>query len=515
MSIYLPFPQEIDYNYRLTPQQIAKADIALVTVWKPFVATIQHAPGFIENWDLSATMVGGLYAIDVVAGELYEFSSKAYWAPSITVYDAAGFELSVSNGSNRYSLNSITTGFVAAETGRIYVQAYAQHSPVFANADLSIRRDVDNSKGTAGNDHFVRDAFQGVHTGFWGGAGNDLIESSVPYQTNYLYGGDGWDVIKTAYGSGSLARVDGGTGIDTLWLPSVSSASASLTAKGSGPFAFTAPTKEWLVVGSDTHFKGIEFVRFSDRTVSVADLRGYVAFTVDSDAGDYLRGDNLDNKIDADLGADELSGFGGNDTLSSGRGDDFLFGGAGNDHLTGGVGIDTALFAGSRANFTFELVDGALRARDRTGGEGVDTLVGIERAMFNDATISFETTGTAAQAFRLYKAVFDRAPDPAGLAFWKHQLASGLGVQQMAAELAKSQEFKTKFGDSPANADLLKAVYQNVLHRAADAAGYTFWLDALDKRVVSIPELIAAFSDSTENVAQVVGLMQLGYEVLG
>jgi hypothetical protein len=53
-------------------------------------------------------------------------------------------------------------------------------------------------------------------------------------------------------------------------------------------------------------------------------------------------------------------------------------------------------------------------------------------------------------------------------------------------------------------------LYKNILHREPDAGGYQFWLDALDHNKASLPELLASFSESGENVDGVAALIANG-----
>jgi hypothetical protein len=52
-------------------------------------------------------------------------------------------------------------------------------------------------------------------------------------------------------------------------------------------------------------------------------------------------------------------------------------------------------------------------------------------------------------------------------------------------------------------------VYQHILHRAPDAAGYAFWLDALHHGL-SEGRLLAEFGESPENQTQVIAQIQNG-----
>lgn len=90
--------------------------------------------------------------------------------------------------------------------------------------------------------------------------------------------------------------------------------------------------------------------------------------------GDRICGGNGSDKLIGGDRSDALVGEAGNDTLSGGGGSDGFFGGAGNDSFNGGTGIDdlaSYFFAPSG-------VQADLAAGTATGGEGTDTLTGIE-----------------------------------------------------------------------------------------------------------------------------------------
>jgi len=82
---------------------------------------------------------------------------------------------------------------------------------------------------------------------------------------------------------------------------------------------------------------------------------------------------------------DTLVGGAGSDTLIGGTGNDTLSGGSGNDSLNGYAGIDTATFSGSRSIYT---IARSGQTTTISGPDGVDTLTLIERAQFDDGTIS-------------------------------------------------------------------------------------------------------------------------------
>ncbi len=83
-----------------------------------------------------------------------------------------------------------------------------------------------------------------------------------------------------------------------------------------------------------------------------------------------------------------LRGGAGDDSLTGGPGNDILNGGLGADHLDGGPGVDTASFFGAPAG-----VSVSLDAGTTSGGDGADTLVGLENvtgSAFADTLIGDE-----------------------------------------------------------------------------------------------------------------------------
>ena len=84
-----------------------------------------------------------------------------------------------------------------------------------------------------------------------------------------------------------------------------------------------------------------------------------------------------------------LVGGGGNDTLTGSLLEDELTGGSGNDFLDGGSGRDVAIYAGNVSDYEFSISDDGSTVtiedtRSIENNEGVDTLINVEFAQFND-----------------------------------------------------------------------------------------------------------------------------------
>ncbi len=198
-------------------------------------------------------------------------------------------------------------------------------------------------------------------------------------------------------------------------------------------------------------------------------------------------------------------------TYTGGDGNDVLHGGAGNDILVGGTGRDSASYDGKSTDYKVTHdASGWHVADQRSGGtDGTDTLQGVERVAFAEATVALDTDGAAGQAYRFYRAAFDRTPDLPGLGFWIGAMDKGSSVQDLAAGFSTSQEFTTMYGGA-SNADIVGRLYHNVLHRTPEQAGYDYWLHVLDNKQASLSDVLAAFSESAENKDAVADLIANG-----
>ena len=210
--------------------------------------------------------------------------------------------------------------------------------------------------------------------------------------------------------------------------------------------------------------------------------------------------------IDLDL----PSIFAGADILNGTPGDDFLRGYAGNDTLGGGSGLDTAVFSGVRSQYTISKVDSSTSLVSALGtSEGSDTLQSIERLMFADKSVARDTAGVAGMGYRLYKAAFDRTPDLPGLGFWIKNMDVGNSLVFVANEFIKSAEFKLLYGENVSDARFVELLYQNVLDRSPDPAGWTGWQNLLAGGK-SRADVLIGFSESPENQSNVIGLIGNG-----
>ncbi|MES2898469.1 MAG: DUF4214 domain-containing protein [Pseudomonadota bacterium] len=192
-------------------------------------------------------------------------------------------------------------------------------------------------------------------------------------------------------------------------------------------------------------------------------------------------------------------------------GNDLLIGTAGNNAISGGAGIDTVAYGGARANFTVQRSTNGFTAS--SAAEGLDSLLGVERIKFADKFVAIDLDGNGGTAYRLYRAAFDRTPDQEGVGFWMTQMDRGVSVEAVADGFIKSAEFVAMYGANSSNVQFVTKLYEHVLHRSADGAGFDFWVNALGTGVSRV-DVLNDFSESAENVAQVIGSIQNGFEYI-
>lgn len=147
--------------------------------------------------------------------------------------------------------------------------------------------------------------------------------------------------------------------------------------------------------------------------------------------------------------------------------------------------------------------------------EGVDYWlrrreVGLSRPdlliLFSDSPENILRTGTRepldskqSQILRIYQAVFGRLPDADGMEFWTTEYRNGRTYENIASFFAISPEFRTAFGESPTDEEIVEALYRNVLRREGETEGVQYWLTRR-RDGLSIVELLTLFANSPENL---------------
>jgi hypothetical protein len=235
-------------------------------------------------------------------------------------------------------------------------------------------------------------------------------------------------------------------------------------------------------------------------------------FTFDANlAASYIVTENAQLLIASVMeGSDQVIGSSSGDILLGFEGNDQITGGLGNDVIAGGTGTDLAVFNRQHAEVNIVRTNDGMTVGLKSSNGDTDALFEVERLRFTDKDIAFD--GTAAAAYRLYQAAFDRKPDTVGLGYWIAQCDKGLSLYDAAWNFINSAEFARLYGTNISNGAFITALYDNVLHRAPDQSGFNYWNEMLSTGKVSRHAMLAEFSESPENQAQVIGSIQSGVE---
>jgi hypothetical protein len=203
---------------------------------------------------------------------------------------------------------------------------------------------------------------------------------------------------------------------------------------------------------------------------------------------------------------DIIYGLGGADVVVADSGNDRIIVGGQKWAVAGGTGFDVLDLDFGRGAIRSVMGGGDNRYLLGASNNPNDMhMTEIERVEFTDWTLAFDIDGFAGEAYRLYQAAFDRAPDAEGLGYWIRELDAGLGdLAWVANNFIISNEFRDTYG-SPAtvsNQAFLQLLYANVLDRSPDAQGYSYWMAELE-RGFSRERVLASFSESIENQGNV------------
>ncbi|CAN5374352.1 hypothetical protein BH10PSE1_BH10PSE1_10970 [soil metagenome] len=242
------------------------------------------------------------------------------------------------------------SGYSQAQTIDLRQGTFSSVGGLVGNVSVAIGAVIENAIGGSGADKMFGNSADNIITG---GLGDDII--------------------------------DGGLGTDTVVFSGMRSAYTIVL----GPsVTIQGPDGTDLV-------RNVEFLRFSDQTISIVNPLNAIDVTGDITA-ETIRGTALGDTIRGSGGADTIFGEAGFDYLDGGRGADTLYGGDGDDTLIGGYGAETAAADGTFAPNVLDGGGGAdtvdyqwapgsvtvsLAAGTASGNYGQDTLTSIENVV--------------------------------------------------------------------------------------------------------------------------------------
>ncbi len=108
------------------------------------------------------------------------------------------------------------------------------------------------------------------------------------------------------------------------------------------------------------------------------------------------------------------------------------------------------------------------------------------------------TPGVSDSVARLYRATYNRDPDPSGKAYWVDLYVRGMPLTTIAEHFMVADEWKVRYG-SVDDATFVALLYRNVLGREANSSGQAYWQGELG-RGYPRAALLVSFSESQEHI---------------
>ncbi|MFW2381737.1 MAG: DUF4214 domain-containing protein, partial [Acidimicrobiales bacterium] len=100
---------------------------------------------------------------------------------------------------------------------------------------------------------------------------------------------------------------------------------------------------------------------------------------------------------------------------------------------------------------------------------------------------------------RLYEAYFLRQADTDGFNYWMNQFRAGASLAEIAEWFADSEEFQTRYAGLDFSV-FLDQLYRDVLGREPDEAGKAYWMDLLNRGLLTRGTIVIQFTEGTELV---------------
>ena len=122
--------------------------------------------------------------------------------------------------------------------------------------------------------------------------------------------------------------------------------------------------------------------------------------------------------------------------------------------------------------------------------EGFDSITGLKT-----------NTVLAERVSRLYTAAFARFPDLPGLQYWFDLVSTNtIDIVTAASHFIESKEFSSLNGLENSNSEFIEILYENILGRSPEAAGFLYWNDVLREGLTTRNDVLLSFADSDENI---------------
>lgn len=200
------------------------------------------------------------------------------------------------------------------------------------------------------------------------------------------------------------------------------------------------------------------------------------------------------------------------DILVGNSGANSITGGLGNDTIDGGSGIDTAVYSGTKSNYSLKFISPAnISVTDISGTKKIDTLVNIERLKFGDISLAIDVAGNAGTTAKILGSVFG----PSSVA---NKSYMGIGLSYLDAGMTYANlmqlAINARLGGVGSNTDVVNLLYTNVVGSAPDAATLAYYKGLLDNGTFTQASLGVLAADTSANTTNInlIGLAATGVE---
>ena len=150
-----------------------------------------------------------------------------------------------------------------------------------------------------------------------------------------------------------------------------------------------------------------------------------------------------------------------------------ITGGNGDDSIDGGGGIDTVVYTRTAAGYSLDFGSGQVKIADKSGLDGTDTLISIERLQFADRTVTLDSRSHSgfgdipATMYQFFILAFGAAPGVEYLQQCADAYRAGADVKRITNVFCSKSQFTDIYPTSLSNRELATKLVNNVVGASA------------------------------------------------
>lgn len=205
--------------------------------------------------------------------------------------------------------------------------------------------------------------------------------------------------------------------------------------------------------------------------------------------GQVLTGDDASQSFIVNASDSSVFAGGGSDTLQI-----TSFAAANNATLQGGQGNDIVQFSGDRSLYNIEQHGGFTIVSSKDNPSQLVKVINVESLSFADGAVSIQTDITQATLAALYQSVLGRQADVAGFDYWTQQ---PLSIGQVALSIFNSTEAGATAFNGETSHDIA-ALYTAFFGRTADSAGQAYWTQQVQEGHLTFVQVADSLLTSME-----------------